>query len=199
MYKSTEIRWFIESSDRAILDWFARQGQTIDNTVPRTDFYLPLKEKDITVKLREGNIEIKHLVGETLCGSLTPSAEGYFEHWIKWSFNADKEDKLSQQIMESNTYDWVEIIKTRLGMKMTKDDKDKLLILPIKAFVNFGCQVEFTNLIIDGKIYNTFALEWFGKETLELGQEFMNEILGPTKLLKLDSMGYGEFLKTILK
>jgi hypothetical protein len=87
MYKSKEIRWFKNAPDQSIIDWFNKQDQTFENTESRTDFYLPLDKEDITIKLREGNIEIKHRLGEPLSGRLTTSAEGLYEIWTKWSFN----------------------------------------------------------------------------------------------------------------
>lgn len=194
MFKSKEIRWFSDSPEKAILDWFASQGQTFDNTAPRTDYYLPLDKEDVTVKLREGNIEIKHRIGERMKGGLTTLAEGYLENWIKWSFNADKADKLSQQITQANQYDWVETIKTRIGVKITADSNGDLQILPIKSFVDYGCQIEYTLLQINGKTIYTFALEWFGDEEQQLPKELIQVILGPTNLGFEDSMGYGKFM-----
>ena len=194
MYKSKEIRWFKDSSDKAILNWFALHGLTFENTESRTDYYLPLGKDDITVKLREGNIEIKHRIGERTKGKLTPTAEGVFEHWVKWSFNADKTDKLSQQMTHVNPFNWIKTIKTRIVVKVTKDDNDRLQILPIKTFVDFGCQVEYTLLKIDGKAVYTFALEWFGEMEVQMPNELRTEILGPTPLNVEDSMGYGEYL-----
>ena len=195
MYKSKEIRWFKDSSDGAIIDWFASKGQVFETTQPRTDFYLQLGKDDVTVKLREGNVEIKHRIGDTENGKLTPTAEGVFENWIKWSFNADKTDKLSQTIVSSNAYDWIETIKTRIGVKVTEDTNGDLQILPIKSFVDYGCQIEYTLLQIKEKSFYTFALEWFGEKDLHLPEELMQEILSPTQLNFEDSMGYGEFLK----
>jgi len=184
-----------DSPDKAILDWFASQGQTFDNTAPRTDYYLPLAKEDVTVKLREGNIEIKHRIGETTKGKLTETAEGIFENWIKWSFNADQADKLSQAIVGGYPYNWTETIKTRIGVKVTEDTHGGLKILPIKSFIDFGCQIEYTLLQINGKTIYTFALEWFGEKELQLPNELPTEILNHTQLNSEDSMGYGDFLK----
>lgn len=195
MYKSKEVRWFKDSSDKAIMDWFDSQGQTFTNTESRIDSYLPLDKEDVTVKLREGNIEIKHRLGETTKSVITPYAEGVFENWLKWSFNADKEDKLSQSIVSSNPYDWTEIIKTRIGIKLSEDTNGNLQILPIKSFVDFGCQIEYTLLQINEKTIYTFALEWFGEKEIQLPHELLGEILNNTQLNIGDSMGYGEYLE----
>lgn len=197
MYKSREIRWFKDSSDKAILDWFAAKGQSFETAETRTDYYLQLGKDDVAVKLREGNIEIKHRIGETNRGNLTETTEGVFENWIKWSFNADKADKLSQAIVSSNLYNWIETIKTRIGVKVTEDSFGKLQILPIKSFVDFGCQIEYTLLQIKSQTIYTFALEWFGEKELQFPKELIKEILSHTTLNVEDSMGYGEFLYQI--
>ncbi|MBP6237491.1 MAG: hypothetical protein KA536_15185 [Saprospiraceae bacterium] len=197
MYKSKEIRWFKDSSDQAILDWFASGEQTFNDTESRTDYYLPLDKDDISVKLREGNIEIKHRIGETTKGKLTEATGGVFEHWIKWSFNADKADKLSQIIVSSNPHGWTETIKTRIGVKVTEDTDGVFQVLPIKSFVDFGCQIEYTQLQINGKTSYTFAFEWFGEKELKLPDYLLAEILSHSQLKIEDSMGYGKYIRII--
>ena len=194
MYKSKEIRWFTENCNKSILDWFSPNGQHFDNTEARTDYYLPLDKEDVTVKLREGNVEIKQRVGEKQIGKLSPTIEGVFENWIKWSINADKADKLSQAIVSSNAYNWVETIKTRIGVKLVKDTNGELQILPIKSFVNSGCQIEYTLLQMQEKTFYTFAFEWFGEEVQQIPPKLLGEILSNTVLNLEDSMGYGEFI-----
>ncbi len=195
MYKSKEIRWFMNDIDVAIIDWFAGHGQIFEETVSRTDYYLPLDKEDISVKLREGNIDIKHRLGKPREGKLTPGCMGFFENWIKWSFNADKADKLSQEIVLQNPYNWIKTLKTRIGVKVTEDKSGNLQIVPIKTFVDFGCQIEYTLLKIQDKTVYTFALEWFGEKDLLLPEELTKEILDNSQFSVEDSMGYGEFLK----
>lgn len=197
MYQSKEIRWFKETPDQAILDWFAGHGQTFDNTESRTDYYLPLGKEDITVKLREGNIEVKHRSGDVIRGGLALSAEGYFENWIKWSFNADKADKLSKQIISSNLYDWTETIKTRLGIKVTLSANGDMQIMPLKTIVDFGCQVEYTEVKLKDKQVYTFAFEWFGDREIDIPHELTGEMPGTVLFKVSESMGYGAYLKRV--
>lgn len=142
MYKSKEIRWFKDSSDKAIQNRFASQGQTFENTEPRTDYYLPLDKHDLTIKLREGNIEIKHRVDKTTKSKQTENAKGKFETWANWCFYTNKVDKLTKAILGSNPNNRPETIKTRIGVKVTEDYHGDLQILPLKAFTDFGCQIE---------------------------------------------------------
>lgn len=187
----------MENPDEAISDWFAGIGQSFENKASRTDWYLPLDKQDVTVKLREGNIEIKHRSANPEKGSLTSGAVGMFENWIKWSFNADKTDRLSQEIISNNPYQWTETIKTRTGVKVTGDATGNLLTVPIEQRVEYGCQIEYTLLKVWGGIFYTFALEWFGNKEFKLPEELIKEILGTARLRLEDSMGYGEFLNKI--
>jgi hypothetical protein len=161
MYKSKEIRWFKNSSDKVIRNRFASQGQTFENTEPRTDYYLPLDKDDLTVKLREGNIEIMHRVDKTTKGKQTENAEGKFETWAIWCFYTNKEDKLTKAILGSNPNNCSETIKTRIGVTVTEDTPGDLQILPHKAFTNFGCQIEYMPLQIKSKTIYAFPLDWF--------------------------------------
>lgn len=95
-------------------------------------------------------------------GTLTPNCSGLFENWIKWSFIADKADKLSQTIVSNITCDYTETIKIRIGVKVTEDVNGSLQILPIKSFVDYGCQIEYTLLQINCK--PAIHLLWNGLE-----------------------------------
>jgi hypothetical protein len=153
-----------------------------------------LDKDDITVKLREGNIEIKHRVGLPEEYTLTKNCTGLIENWVKWSFKTDEADKLSQEIVSENKYNWIETIKTRIGVKVTEDKNGALQILPIKSIIEFGCQIEYTMVEIYGKTSFTFALEWFGEKEFHLPEDLIKEILGAAQFTVEDSMGYGEYL-----
>lgn len=111
-------------------------------------------------------------------GTLTANCTGLFENCIKWSFKADKANKLSQQILTTNTYGWIKTDKTRIDVKVTEDSTGKLQILPIKSFVDFVCQIEYTLLQINSNTIYTFALEWFGDKEVQLPKQLIPEILG---------------------
>jgi len=195
MFKSKEIRWFSQTEEKQITQWFNDHGLDFATTDARTDFYLPLPEKkDMGVKLREGNIEAKCRTSIPKIGKLTDHAEGYFEEWVKWSFNVNKDDPLSESIIKEKKYSWIEVYKERVGRKLTKDEKGKTKWLSIKDRIPFGCQVEYTRILIKGQQWFTFGLEWFGNEYLEFDLKIAIEILGVSSLKKEKSMGYAEFL-----
>ena len=198
MYSSKEIRWFTPNKSEQIEKWFADKRQTFETTKPRTDFYLPIPNKDdISFKLREGNIEMKLRQNKSDLVSLSVNTHGYYENWVRWSFNVCQSDQLSKSIIQERKYTWIEVYKERMGVKLTEDSNKSLSIIDISERVPYGCQIEYTRLVIDGKEWFTFATEWFGDKFLELDSKLLDEITGITNLDAKYSMGYNEFLNKL--
>ena len=138
MYKSKEIRWFFSENNEPIEQWFSGRGMLFSKTKPRTDYYLPIPGKeDISVKLREGNIEIKQRHGQPVLHHLTKNAIGYLEDWVKWSFDVEDNDELAKNIIQAKKYSWFEVYKERIGVKLTANADGTSAILDIKEFVPF--------------------------------------------------------------
>lgn len=195
MYKSKEIRWFFKENNTTITKWLSKQGKELSKTQPRTDYYLPIAGKeDISVKLREGNVEIKQRHGQQVLHDLTKYASGYLEDWIKWSFDVGDNDALAKSIIKGKKYNWIEVHKYRIGVKITANPDDSHSIHDIRDFIPSGCQIEYTRLMIEGNERYTFGLEWFGDEYVELDTKLIEDVLGDTKLESKDSMGYAQFL-----
>lgn len=195
MFNSKEIRWFTKKENKEISKWFAERAITFENTDSRTDYYLSLSgKKDIGIKLREGNIEVKHLIANPVEGKLTKNASGYFERYTKWSFSTDKEDILSHRIIHEKKYDWMEVSKERMGCKLKEDGNGKKLLVKIEDQIPFGCQIEYTRINLNNSTWYTFGLEWFGEKELEVDPELIKEILGNSHFETGESMGYAEFL-----
>lgn len=175
MQSSYEMRWFCEAIPDAVAQWFESKGLHFSVAHDhRVDHYLPLPaKKAIGVKLREGNVEFKHLIQSTgrrnfANGHIT----GRIQHWKKWSFELSSADALSKAIIDENKYDWLPIQKERLGWKykFTKSGREQGEI-DIKEFTQEGCQVEYTRLVVHNKMWYTFGLESFseaGKEKQHL-------------------------------
>jgi hypothetical protein len=81
---------------------------------------------------------------------------------------------------------------------VTEDTHGGLQILPIDSFVDYGCQIEYTLLQINGKSNYSFALEWFGEIEMKLPKQLIPEILGSAQLNLDDSMGYGDYFLDII-
>lgn len=195
MFRSREIRWFTTKEDRSISKWFAEHGLNFIDSETRTDHYLPLPDKkDTGIKLREGLVEIKEQQGKPQQAPICTGAKGYFEEYIKWSFKLAEDDPLSKAIVKENKYEWTEVTKTRLGLKlMTQGQKPEFI--SISEQIPFGCQLEYTKIQLMGKTWFSFGLEWFGERLIDVNPLLISDILGESKLHLKDSMGYAEFLQ----
>lgn len=193
MYKSKELRWFSTRKNEKIMDWFGSHRLNLDSTEARTDFYLPLQKEDIGIKLREGHIEIKHRTVPPEAVRLKSSVKGYLEEWIKWSFEKKADDPMFEAITKKKEYDWHEVAKKRMAVKLIQKDGN-LITVPAIEEVPYGCQIEYTLTRQMGKEWFTFGIEWFGHEFVELGPSLLSKILGNTQLRLRQSMGYAAFL-----
>lgn len=195
MYKSREIRWFFQEEKNTIAKWFEDRGKRFSDSAPRTDFYLPLPGKDdLNVKLREGNVELKQRQGEPVLYCLSRHATGALEEWVKWSFTLTFDDLLAHEIIREKKYDWLEVHKERLGVKLIANEAGALDMLDIKEQVPCGCQVEYTRLVVNEKEWFTFGAEWFGGEGVSKYTSVLEEIIGDTELQEKASYGYNAFL-----
>lgn len=201
MYKSKELRWFTQHENDTIKTWFAKHGLSFETTQARTDHYLVALINDDTIpKIREGRIEIKHRIGKSDVYNLIPNAEGYFEEFIKWSFVLDKEDALSQEIINARKYasQWTEVYKERMGVKLSEAPDKTVKVFPVSDILESGCQIEYTRIKLKETVWYSFNLEWFGKEFLELDSSIFFEILGETVFRLKDSLNYGKLLKMMI-
>ena len=182
MYPSCEVRWFFPAAPEGLIDWFISKSLRFDTSASakRKDHYLlvPNGEK-IGIKLREGNIENKHLVkclGERHFPEF--GATGVVEHWIKWSFKLDETDGLSQRIIHEGQDGWIAVEKERLGFTCHFQEDGTVSEVPIHKWVPEGCQVELTRIVVEYKTFHTFGLEAFSnsgqmEQNLERGVEIV--------------------------
>ncbi len=195
MFKSKEIRWFYHSEFKEISEWFGNNGYSFENSEPRTDHYLKIKDQeDIGIKLREGNIEIKQRLQRSEKENITKQANGYFEKYIKWSFTSAEEDPLFNKIIEEDKYHWLAVKKERIGYKLKENKNGSIIKVKIEEFPDYGCQVEYTRLKVKNELWYTVCLEWFGEKELKFDLSILNNMLGENQLKAENSMGYAEFL-----
>ncbi|MCB0567437.1 MAG: hypothetical protein KDD01_23975 [Phaeodactylibacter sp.] len=165
MYPSCEVRWFFPAAPEGLIDWFVSKNRRFDTpaSAKRTDHYLLVPNgENIGIKLREGNIETKHLVkrqGERHFPEL--GATGVVEHWIKWSFKLDEADSLSQSIIHDGQDGWIAVEKERLGFTYHFLEDGAISEVSIYEWVPEGCQVELTRIVVENKTFHTFGLEAF--------------------------------------
>jgi hypothetical protein len=197
MASSKEIRWFTRTENKNITKWFAKHNMSFASIKPRVDFYLDTEKRNMGIKLREGNLEIKEKIGKGKEEKLSSNIEGVYEDWDKWSFKLSEKDELSKSILNDSSSNWIEVSKERIGIKLTRNHHNVNILMDIKEIVDYGCQIEYTKLVINDSEYFTFCFEWFGKKTIGLEQSLLKQITGNSSLDIQDSYGYPEFLGRI--
>ena len=71
--------------------------------------------------------------------------------------------------------------KNGLELDYSGSRKGKIEIVDIKQSIASGCQIEYTRLVINNRVWYTFGFEWFGVENLTIDDE-MKLIIGDSKM-----------------
>jgi len=195
MHETKEIRWFFQNENEHIRDWFDKLDFEMKES--RTDYYLDIEKEDVGVKVRDGKVEIKHRIGTRAQGCLNTNIWGCYEDFVKWSFYVRDSDYMLSSILDGQQPRWVSIKKCRKVVLLVERDGN-IAVKPSGYATASCCQVEYTQLEIDGENWITFGLEWFGNERVELNDDIIAEILGNTKINIRQSRGYAAFMTTLL-
>lgn len=225
MFTTYEIRWFFDRAERgekAIEEWFGHITLTpksgseyksaIAESEQRVDFYIAIPAiNGLSIKLREGKIEIKQRLPDDLDKFDAP---GKVERWQKWSINMKGDKDLAEKIVGDKKFDWITVPKERFGFKYRFDGNNEFKEVNINEHIPEGCQVEYTHFQVNDKKYYTFGFEAFSetnneKQNFQKGLEYglnhfgrwdmaQARILPPKPHLRLEnSMGYPEFLEKV--
>ena len=189
--QTAELRWFLE---QPLSDEWIASFPAVRQPV-RHDFYLLGSGKQLGVKWREGNIEIKQQQGEAEAYKHSEEAEGYLEHWKKWSFPlANKE--------EFNPSDnWLKITKHRQLARFSYR-ADTQIVTPQEADQETAnqCELEYTHLVVARQDYYTLGLEASGemphlKEILVYTVNYLAKNTTLEKLGLANSTNYAQWIR----
>ncbi|MGK7391172.1 MAG: hypothetical protein ACNS60_12525 [Candidatus Cyclobacteriaceae bacterium M2_1C_046] len=177
MQQTWEIRWFGEGAVPLKLQQWSEEIGFIMQPV-RSDLYLIHSGgKNIGIKWREGNLQIKELVKKT----------GSYEQYQKWSFDLsdnrmdDKLDKYEK---------WQSVTKKR-EMAKWRIKNSEFTRVEIDEVITGSCEVELSALVLSGHLWWTVAYEATGeKENLE---KTLNKFTPPLSKDVL-CMGYAEWI-----
>jgi hypothetical protein len=198
MISSKEIRWFTQQKSDAITNWFSKHNENFNGEDMRTDYYLPqYKNETLSIKLREGNLEIKQRKGTPEIAIFSSNSKGYFESWVKWSFQVISNDPLISEIVDEKRYNWIAIEKERLSLKLTTDESGHLSEAHKDDEIPFGCVVDYTRVICMGQEWYSYGMEWFGNTIIDVDDDYIDTIIGDTNLNAEDSYGFARFLSEI--
>ena len=195
VYKSVEMRWFTKKPKASIVNWFSKQAMEFRTATPRSDLYVNIPDQTgLTIKQREGNMEIKQRFGGKGTALITPQIPGYRERWTKWSLNTSKKSRLVKRIVKENKQGWIRVDKRRLGKKAVVGNDGTWNYYDMQEILEQGCQIEYTELKVNGETWYSFALEWFGQGKPYLDTQAIREIMGDEAFEFKDSMSYAGFL-----
>ncbi len=196
MFKSREVRWFFKDENKDIASWFRSRQLDFNYISPRTDYYhLPTLSSGLGIKIREGRLEIKHLVSGPYTGELYQDRPVSYEEWIKWSFEIRNNDPETRAIVQDLKQDnWLAVHKRRMAVKIGEEPSGALTVYKLDMGISRGCQLEYTELEVGGELYYSVGLEWFGEPWIDLNQKFLKEFLGATDLSEQTTSSYPSFL-----
>jgi len=160
---TAEVRWFFAGSiPAAIAQWFCR-GSLRDKAAPRTDHYLlfptPL---GLNVKLREGRLEVKSLVGAPGLRTFATDIAGNVELWEK-QIGGDAAVAEFEKLRASAPRLWIAVGKERTLRTFSLEGASLQEVAAGKVFLANGCNAELTKLTMDGSDYWSFACEAYGE------------------------------------
>jgi len=203
MKLSYEVRWFFEKSQGQIEEWFNQKGMFFNKgkSNKRIDFYLPVSS-GLGVKLREGDIEIKQRFENEKSDEF--KVPGKVETWQKWDFELKDSDNESAKIIKGKDKSWIRLPKERIGFQYNFTGNERAQEVNIKNIIPEGCQVEYTRLILNNKVYYTFNIESFSesgsqRNNFKKGIKLAFSELHTKSLIYENSMGYPEFILKIIK
>jgi hypothetical protein len=186
MELSAEMRWFWPgtSNDAVFRALAERLGFGPAQT--RTDHYLSFPVPELGVKLREGRLEIQQRVGSRA----DTNWQGVIEHWAKWGADAAPEN-----LRGNGT--WRTVRKSRRLLVLVPGGSG-LVVAPAGADPGEGCNVELTELEMDGTRAWSLGFEAYGtlgrEQLLESALQRHASDLSSIKVSIAQSMGYPAWL-----
>ena len=164
MQVTDEIRWFFPGAvPAAVLDWF-RDGAPIGPSPKRTDIYLPLPDRlGLSVKLREGRLEIKTQTGPARAISFPNRIAGEAAPWKKEGYRTQLFADIERRLADPAAA--LHVTKERHLRKFALEHEgrnSRAVEVSAGEIPQQGCLFEVTQLWLDGVPSWTIALEAFG-------------------------------------
>ena len=165
MLTTIELRWFkLGTLPKEISQWF-QQDHLGDLAPPeeREDVYLYTPGCEyMGVKLRQGRLEIKWRKAELGNLRFGDQVEGKVEKWGKWLCEDPTQQSFQPQDVVGKS--WVSVKKVRVQRKYQVISGESIVAVSVNQSTDQGCNVEITQLSINGNNWWSLAFEAFGKE-----------------------------------
>ncbi|MEG3840721.1 hypothetical protein [Microcoleus sp. herbarium14] len=200
MRASLEMRWFYGGAlPKSIGQWFGSDslGGYLSPPEEREDIYLLVPSCDyLGVKLRGKTLEVKWQQGDLGAMQFGNRWEGKAQKWLKWVC-ADTMAPVPADILATGK--WVGVKKKRAQRLYQVSAPGSLMSVPVEAPIPQGCNVEITQLNINGSAWWTLGFEAFGSESsltqsLQTVANWTSKSYQAQKLKAEDSCGYPSWL-----
>lgn len=160
---TAEVRWFFEGPVQAdIGQWFSLGGLAL-HAAPREDHYLlfpaPL---GLNVKLREGRLEIKSLVGAPGLRTFATDIAGHVELWEK-RISGDAAVVEFEKLRASAPHLWITVGKERTLRTFSLEGDALQEVAAGTILLPNGCNVELTTIAVEGAACWSFGFEAYGE------------------------------------
>ena len=205
MLVSAELRWFkCGKLPDAIAQWFQQDelGNYLAPAEERVDVYLYLPACDyMGIKLRQGRLEIKWRKAELGILRFGDTLEGKAEKWGKWLCEDPTQESFQPQDVGGES--WVSVNKVRSQRRYQVLSGESIKAVPVTESVDQGCNVELTQLSINGNNWWSLGFEAFGEDDCLMNnlQAVASEVLktyGGLKLQSQDSYAYPSWLSFVI-
>lgn len=144
MYRSAEVRWFVQDElPGDVRQWFEAGGQT-KSEPQRTDEYLLLPGCVTTsVKFRNDRFEVKALTESPVPVTYQNAISGLRDAWVKWSSTTVDIDDFRCQVMRPED-EWISVSKSRRLRLISLEAGEPQEVAPDHGWLSGGCQVELS-------------------------------------------------------
>lgn len=201
MTNSAEIRWFFQGIiNNNILLYFKDKRIIFSEEPPRTDWYLKNNDNFTSIKLRNGNLEIKKFTGNVEGFQINQQINGNAGKWVKFVFNSGSGDD-EGDIVSGNHPDWIRVDKQRSVVRFEQNGNELIITedrRPREVILLEICFVKVLNMD-----FWTVAIEASGNESnsgrlLESGAKHIFPDATGIEFLKTDhSFSYPELLSKL--
>ena len=192
---TAEVRWFLPGPvPPDVRAWFDDLGPLVEAASPRTDCYVQPTGPGLNVKVREGRLEVKRRDAPGAVREWAAGVAGVVEHWRKWSFALD------EAVRAMHSAYWQAVRKQRRLRAYRPDGAGGVAEVSDDAESEAGCEVELSEIQVDGQTWWSVCFEAFGPEDqldrllLDTARHVFAQSMPPTVLVSDHSMGYPAWL-----
>jgi hypothetical protein len=166
--QSIELRWFYRGDlPEEIANWFNTLGANDTDADVRTDVYLESGSPEVGIKIRQGNLEVKHLQQQFDKIDIDGFNESNVEQWSKWICH----DRAAHA-PATGKQGWIQVDKVRQQRFYRVEFGDPLKLVPISTPRKNATAIELTTLQLHGRAWWTLACEYLGNN-ISIDRQFL--------------------------